>query len=49
MKSKKTEERKEFNLRISFDLFEKVKKSAEKNKRSISKEIEFALEKYVGE
>jgi hypothetical protein len=49
MTSKKTEERKEFNLRINFDLFEKVKKSAEKNKRSISKEIEFALEKYVEE
>lgn len=41
------EERREFTLRINVDLFEKVKKSAEKNKRSIAKEIEFALEQYV--
>lgn len=47
MTPKVTEERKEFKLRLNFDLFEKIKKSAEKNKRSIAKEMEFALEKYV--
>lgn len=47
MAPKKAEERKEFKLRVNIELFEKVKKSAEKNKRSIAKEIEFALEKYV--
>lgn len=49
MMMKKEEERKVFTLRIAHDLFAKVKKSADKNKRSIAKEIEFALEKYVGE
>lgn len=43
----KYEDRKAFSLRIEIDLFEKIKKSAKKNKRSIAKEIEFALEQYV--
>lgn len=49
MVTKKYEDRKAFTLRIELDLFEKIKNSAEKNKRSIAKEIEFALEKYVNE
>lgn len=48
MKSEKYEDRKRFTLRITSDLFEKVKRSADMNKRSVAKEIEFALEKYVG-
>ena len=47
MTSEKYEERKAFTLRLEADLYDKVKKSADKNKRSIAKEIEFALEKYV--
>lgn len=35
-----------YSLRIDEDLFEHVKKSAEKNKRSIAKEIEFVLENF---
>ena len=38
-----------FSLRISEDLLEKIKHLAIKNKRSINKEIEFALEQYVKE
>ena len=45
--TEKAEKRKVFTLRLAHELFEKVKKSADKNKRSIVKEIEFALEKYV--
>ena len=41
------EKEKRFTLRMNIKLFEKIKKSADKNKRSIAKEIEFALEKYV--
>ena len=33
-----------FTLRMDEELFEKVKSSAEKNKRSIAKEIEYHLE-----
>jgi hypothetical protein len=47
MTSKKYEERKAFTLRLEIDLYEKIKKSADKNKRSVAKEIEFVLEKYV--
>lgn len=47
MMAGKYEDRKAFSLRIEVDLYEKIKKSAEKNKRSVAKEIEFALEKYV--
>lgn len=45
----KYEDRKAFTLRIEVDLFEKVRKIAKKNKRSIAKEIEFALDKYVNQ
>lgn len=38
-----------FSLRVSEDLMEAIKVIAVKNKRSINKEIEFALEKYVEE
>ncbi len=41
------EKEKRFTLRMNLKLFEKIKKTAEKNKRSVAKEIEFALEKYV--
>lgn len=34
-----------FTLRIKNELFEQVKQDAEKNKRSITKHIEFLLEK----
>lgn len=49
MTSEKYTERKSFTLRLESDLYAKVKKSADKNKRSIAKEIEFALEKYVNQ
>lgn len=42
-------EEKRFTLRIDGELFEKVKSQAEKNKRSIAKEIEYLLEQYIGE
>lgn len=47
MTAEKYEDRKRFTLRVTNELFYKIKKSANKNKRSIAKEIEFALEKYV--
>jgi hypothetical protein len=47
MMAEKYEDRTAFTLRLENKLYEKIKKSAEKNKRSIAKEIEFALEKYV--
>lgn len=34
-----------FTLRIDNNLFEKIKKDAEKNKRTITKHIEYVLEK----
>lgn len=40
---------KRFTLRIDEDVFEKIKEEAEKNKRSITKEIEFLLAKHVDE
>lgn len=49
MTAEKYEDRKRFTLRVTSELFEKIKKSADKNKRSIAKEIEFALEKYVND
>ena len=36
-----------FSLRISEDLLEKVKSIAKEKKRSMNKEVEFVLEKYV--
>lgn len=47
MTSEKYENRKAFTLRLETKLYNKIKKSADKNKRSIAKEIEFILEKYV--
>ena len=49
MTSKKYEDIKTYTLRLQADLYEQIKKSADKNKRSIAKEIEFALEKYVND
>lgn len=37
-------EEKVFTLRISLEVFEKVKEAAKKDKRSISKEIEYILD-----
>jgi len=37
------EKEKRFTLRMDIKLFEKVKKLATENKRSVTKEIEFAL------
>lgn len=34
------------SIRLRKDLFEKIKKDAEKDKRSITKQIEYMLEKY---
>ena len=42
-------EQKRFTLRIDSKLFELVKEQAEKNKRSIAKEIEYLLEQYFKE
>ena len=39
-----TKEEKVFTLRINTEVFEKVKKAAQKDKRSISKEIEYILD-----
>lgn len=39
-------EEKRFTLRMSADLFETVKSSAERNKRSVAKEIEFILSEH---
>lgn len=38
-----------FSLRVSEDIMEAIKEIAIRNKRSINKEIEFALEKYIEE
>ncbi|WP_254481821.1 hypothetical protein [Clostridioides difficile] len=40
------EEDKRFTLRINKQLFEKIEQLAQKDKRSIGREIEFILEKY---
>lgn len=45
--TKDTEKR--FTLRMNKELFEIVKKSAEKNRRSVAKEIEFILLKQCEE
>ena len=36
-----------FSLRVSEDIMEAIKEIAIRNKRSINKEIEFALERYI--
>lgn len=40
---------KRFTLRMSRDIFDRVQKQAETNKRSIAKEIEYLLEQYFKE
>lgn len=40
---------KRFTLRMDSGLFEQVKKLAEKNKRSVAKEIEYLIEKHLRE
>lgn len=42
-------EPKRFTLRMDGDLFEQIKKQAEKNKRSVAKEIEHLLEQHLQE
>lgn len=42
-------EEKRFTLRMNRVIFDKVMEQADKNKRSIAKEIEFILEKYFEE
>jgi hypothetical protein len=42
-------EQKRFTLRMDAELFETIKEQAEKNKRSIAKEIEYLLETYLKE
>ena len=37
---------KRFTLRMDLELFNRVKDSAEKHKRSVAKEIEFVLEEH---
>lgn len=38
---------KRFTLRIDEQIFEAIKEEAEKNKRSVAKEMEYILEKYL--
>ena len=45
--AKKYENEKIFTLRISQEVFELVKKAAEKDMRSISKEIEYILNSFL--
>lgn len=40
---------KRFTLRIAESIFEEVKSLAETNKRSVAKQIEYMLEKYLNE
>lgn len=40
-------ENKRFTLRIDAEIFEKIKEQSSENKRSIAKEIEYILEKYL--
>lgn len=42
-----TDEKARFTLRIPQELYAKVKNSAEKNKRSVIKEIEFILDQHL--
>ena len=45
--TKETDKR--FTLRIDNKLYERVKESAQSNKRSVAKEIEYILELFVNE
>lgn len=40
-------EEKRFTLRMSQDLFDQMKERAKQNKRSVAKEIEFAIEEFL--
>lgn len=42
-------EQKRFTLRIDKNIFDKVQSRAEKNKRSVAKEIEYILDEYMEE
>ncbi|UAT29462.1 Arc family DNA-binding protein [Bacillus badius] len=42
-------DRKRFTLRMDAELFERIEKLAEKNKRSIAKEIEYLLDQHLAE
>lgn len=42
-------DKRQFTLRLQEENFEKIKFIAEVNKRSITMEIEYALEKYIAE
>jgi len=48
MANRKYYDEKVFTLRISNKVFELVKEAAEKEKRSISKEIEYILDSVLG-
>ena len=41
------EERTQFTMRINTQLWEKLKKIAEDNKRSATKQIEFIIEEFI--
>ncbi len=41
--------KKEFILRIDFDIFEELKKIADKENRSVNKQIEYLIKKYIEE
>lgn len=41
------EEKIQFTMRIDAQLWEKVKKCAQDNKRSATKQVEFILEEYI--
>lgn len=43
------EEKKRFTLRIDAEIFEKLEKRAKDNKRSITKEIEYIIDKALNE
>ena len=49
MATKKYDNEKVFTLRLSQNIFDKVKEKAEKDKRSISKEIEFILDEFLND
>lgn len=44
-----SKETKRFTLRVDENIFEKIKEQAEKNKRSVAKEIEYVLEEHLNE
>lgn len=44
-----TTDKRQFTLRIQEEVHNKIKHIAEKNKRSLTMEIEFAIERYIEE